>query len=288
MVGMGMTGYVWSQEEVSRFLGIFAEREARTHCMTVGLDIATTPEFAREVLPPCFEVPAEPSVSVGVTILRESYHGAMAQGHGIAEEEEVAHVAIKAVYGSYEGWYSLTEMVSGDFQVSTGREFWGNPKKRGNAQIMHDGQTIYAYGERAGVRFLEIEGKLGEMRPDELTNDDESIYFAIKPNFDPKGGGLLDDPLLIVMNTGGAVTGSQVIEDARVTLRGNGRDPVDTVPLLAHGPARYGTSIGIYDLLKVVPLEDGNAYLPFLLGRLYDDVPSLMRENARALTTTSR
>lgn len=261
--------YVWSEEQVRNFLDIFHSENTHTHSCFVNVEFETTAKFARSVLPPCLDVPENPTITISVGLMRESFKGRLQQGNEIRAEEEIGWIVIKAVHEGREGIYSLQEIVSGDYEVSSGREFWGNPKKRGSAQIYSDSKTVYAWAERHGTRVIEIEASLGNDLP--TTTDERSRYFTIKYDFAPDGSGFASDPSLVTLNNGWDTLYGKELNDVRVALRPNGFDPVDTLELgnIVSATMTYGG--GGYLVERVDRLEGGKTYLPYVLGRIFDE-----------------
>lgn len=280
-------GYVWTAEQVSNFLDIFRNENTVTNACSVSVNFETSVEFARQVLPPCFEVPKKPTLTVSVSLIRETLKGRYQSGNACRQEEELGAIRISALRNGVEGVYSLSETVSGDFQVASGRDFWGNPKKRGNSQIYNDGQTVYAWVERMGVRIIEIDAKLGPTIPELTGRGTRGHYFTIKYDFDPEGAGLMYDPFVVVMNNGADVVSATRLENVRVTLRPNGVDPVETIVVGKMLSASLSYGGGSYLIEAVEKLDDRDTYIPYILGRIFDDVGSIPSEDARARTFTS-
>lgn len=265
--------YVWTEEQVQSFMDIFHSENTHTHSAFVNVEFEITPDFARSLLPPCLDVPEHPTISISIGLMRESFKGRMLQGEEVRSEEEIGWIVCKAVHEGREGIYSLQEIVSGDYAVASGREFWGNPKKRGSAQMYTDSRTIYAWAERMGTRVIEIEADVGDFLP--VTKDERSRYFTIKYDFAPDGSGFASDPLLVTLNNGWDTLEGRELTGVKVTLRPNGFDPVESLELgkIVSATLTYGG--GGYLVERVDRLQGGRTYLPYVLGRIYDDA---MRE----------
>lgn len=275
--------YVWSQEQVQSFLDIFHSQNTHIHSSWISVEFETTSKFARAVLPPCLDVPEKPTITISVALVRESFKGRILQGHALRDEEEVGMVAIKAMRKGREGIYSLSEIVSGDYAVASGREFWGNPKKRGNAQIYSDSRTIYAWTERLGARIIEIEAKLGKQIP--ATQGERLRYYTIKYDFKPDGSGFASDPLLVTLDNAWDVLEGRELTDVRVTLRSNNSDPVETLELGTIVHASFTHASGIYLVEGAEPLDGRDKYLPYVLGRIFDQATRVPKNDGARVHT---
>ena len=91
---------------------------------------------------------------------------------------------------------------------------WGDPKKTGFAQLYVDGHQMHGYGERDGVRLIEVDGEFGpDLGPVEM----EGLDFELKATLHGSGFGLQDDVVLTCMKNR---------ESYRVRREGNGVAPV--------------------------------------------------------------
>ncbi len=85
-------------------------------------------------------------------------------------------------------------LVTGDMPIAWGREVWGEVKKAGTIGYFPTNASVFAYGERQGMRLVEIEAQLtGEA---EVTPSGGRA-FEIKAYPAADGVGLQYDPLLV-------------------------------------------------------------------------------------------
>ncbi|HET6509086.1 MAG TPA: acetoacetate decarboxylase family protein [Baekduia sp.] len=256
--------YVKTAEELARYRQYHSSYEEHFQRLTV--QFSTTEAFAREVLPPCFEVPAEPTGSVSIGAARVSYDGSM-----ITDESEYATLKLRAGHRGVEGNFVLSAIVNGDMMISLGREAWGMPKKRGETRLYDDGKVMYGFSERRGTRLIELEAAVG---PDAGPQPEASYrFFELKAWMAPGGAGLHHPPEVVAFD---GVARQHVLregdpESVRLRLTGTAADPVDTVPVLGINRvfAEYGVSVTT--LAYAETLTDAD-YEPWVYGRSWDDL----------------
>jgi len=257
-----MSGYVKTPEEVERiqrFMG-----PARFTGQELGISFQTSWEFAREVLPPMLEPLGgeDEGLCEGyacVANYQSAYCGAF----------DGAIVQLLCTHDGIEGYWMLTEIMTGGLAVSTGREMLGEIKKEGTGRLWRDGSHYRAIGERRGIDVFTIEAEIDgpELAPREIN----SHGFDIKMFPHTSGFGLQYPPLLNIWNITNRFT---TYREGQGTLTwGHSKwDPTDTIPLVS-----VGTAIAIeYEnespLLEQRLLEDPEGVLPqYLWGRSYDD-----------------
>lgn len=254
-------GYVWTQEQIESYESCY--REVAYHFSGLSVTFTTTPEFVRSVLPPCLEPTAEPKGVVGFSYGREFYNGLPS----VADEESVGAVYLCATRDGLEGLYSLTVIVGGDMNVTTGRESWGMPKKRGDSAIVCDGEQIYGFSERRGARLMEVAARLGsEIEP----FDEDGALFEIKGWLRPDGRGLQHDPILIVFDTHSSYKRARRAE-ATLKLTGTIEDPVGDIPVISADEAIFVEGVETFTFREEHTLGDRDAYRPYVYGRNYDN-----------------
>jgi len=257
-----MPGYVKTREEVERirkFMG-----PARFTGEEVGIAFQTSWEFAREVLPPIFEPLGNEEEGVCdayalVANYQSAYCGAF----------DGAIVSLMCTHEGLEGYWMLTEIMTGGLAVSTGREMLGEIKKEGTGRIWKDGDHYRAVGERRGIDLFEIEAEITgpELAPKEI----KSHGFDIKMFPHTSGGGLQYPPLLNIWDI--TNTYSSYREGTGTLKWGHSKwDPVDTIPIVSVGTAVAVEYVNHSPLLEQRPLDDPDDVLPqHLWGRSYDD-----------------
>jgi acetoacetate decarboxylase len=174
---------------------------------------------------------------------------------------------INARYGDAVGTYFLTLVVSGDMPVTLGRELWGEPKKPGTAQLFRDGNALYGYGERHGTRIIEIEATFTQNLGPKRT-DSHALELAGALTDD---GRLLGDAAAIVFAVDRRMD-SVRCGHGELRLTGTQFDPVSEIPIVSTGLALHYTGEAAYQQISRTPLADGEDYLPYILGRNFDDL----------------
>jgi acetoacetate decarboxylase len=182
-------------------------------------------------------------------------------------EFDCGMVWVAARYGDLEGFYCPLMIVSGDMPVTIGRELWGEPKKLGSSQFYRDGDDIYAYGERNGTRLAQIDATItDDLGPQEVQS------YALEVN-----GYLGHDAALAADPFVAAFLNTRRFDSVRegtgeLTLTGTEFDPVNEIPVLATGRTLHYTGESIYEEAARETLPDRETYLPYILGRSYDDL----------------
>ncbi|MGP8473715.1 acetoacetate decarboxylase family protein [Burkholderia sp. PR2] len=248
-------GFVKTPDEVKEIEQLLSDGRFTTEGITVEFE--TTREFMRSVLAPCFELPDEPIAYANVSRWQSAMCG----------EFDCAIVFLRCRYKEYEGTTMLYILVSGDMPVSIGREMWGEPKKTGLAQLYVDGHQMYGYGERNGVRLIEVDGEFGpDLGPVEM----EGLDFELKATPHVTGCGLQDDVVLTCMKNREAY---RVRREGKASLKFNGNelDPLHTIPVVKVGKAYYSQGESSWTVPWFDVLSDRAAYVPYIYGQKYDD-----------------
>ena len=184
--------------------------------------------------------------------------------------DSAALIGINARSGDLEGIYYLTVIEGEEVNVATGREVWGMPKKLGTVDYWEDGRRLWAYVERKGHRLIELEAEVGpEQGAQGLSTE---FYFELRGRFAPDLSSI-DAPELVILEMPSDTYRYRELSAPHVVLAGSPFDRgVGTVPLgnLVSGGLTGGETV--YRVLEVRDLsKDGNDYMPYLLGRFYDD-----------------
>jgi hypothetical protein len=248
-------GYVKTPDELAQMQGVY--KIARFQIDGLSIEFETTPEFVREVLPPCFGPLETPKALARVSRWQSALCG----------EFDTAIVGLMARYGDIEGFYTLLMVVTGDMPVTLGREMWGEVKKTGSAFLYTYRGSMYGYCERNGTRLVEIEAEVG---PDLGPTMSEDFALEIKAFPAADGVGLQYDPVALVLKASSSYASVQE-GSGSLTLTGTPWDPVDTIPIVSVGTARHVTGISLYSCVRQNALSDRDAYLPYVYGRHYDD-----------------
>ena len=254
--------YVRTPEETERIQKLIADGRFTTDGIEVEFE--TTPEFIREVLPPCLKPAGTPTGVINVSLWEGEMCGEFGAGivwiNSCFEDPERGE--------EVEGLYCLLMLISGDMPVTLGREVWGECKKTGTMDMHHDGRYMYGYAERMGTRLIEVEAEFGE---DEGPQDVDVPLFELKAQLDASGYGLQYDPILVVLQSRNSYSRFRKGK-AEVKLTGGKWDPVDTIPIVAWGQATHVEGECTYRAVRQIPQSDRDAHLPYVLGRSYDDL----------------
>jgi hypothetical protein len=271
--------YVWTAEQIQRYFGYYEGLSTRNTYSYLTFE--TTEEFARSVLPPCFEVALRPTVTVSFMDFME-----VSEGHtNRFGRDRAAMIHVNAVYGGIEGIYYLSVFETEEVNLETGRELWGMPKKLATVDSFDDGERLWGFVERKNHRLIEFEADLG---PEQGAQPAEpEYYFEIRGAFTADGFRLTSAELL-VFRLGAVTTRFRELSSPRVVLTGSPVDPgVGTVPL---GDFIDGGTLGgqtAYEIVDVVALDrEAHDYAPYILGRLYDDWPDYRDTDGRRITQT--
>lgn len=249
--------YVKTEAEVSDAQQLVSELAYLSDGLTV--EFHTDPQFLREVLPPCFDMPEEPLAFASVM-------RSLTQVIGYRG----ASLNVRARYRDFEGWYHLTLLYTGDMPVTLGRELWGEPKKRGEIGLTSASTgRVQGFAERNGTRLIEIDAEVGDQVQEEAA---ESHYtFNIKAFANGTATGLEYDPLVIVAEPFNEFEKVYVAQ-GDLRLFSSPHDPCGSVPIESIDSVRYWT--GRRTRMNKKPQTfrhaDADAYLPYILGRNYD------------------
>src|SRR5699024_1660958 len=258
-------GYVWTDEEVAESQRLMLERRFTSEAITIGFE--TTAEFVSQVLPPCFE-PLDNRGTVSICTGRGA--GCGEYGSGL--------VNLNVRYNGQAGQYTLTSIFANDMPVIVGREFYCEPKKRGDAALYRAGKNIYGYVLRHGVKIIEIDGML-DLTPQEPSVQ-EVFRYEVLGDFNHQAQ--LEGKPYVFSAKKRFVNDVVLQGEATLKFRSNGFDPVDEIPIL--GVDNFVYSTGEMDTVdsRTEYISDNHDYAPYILGRHYDlftqyEVPAPLR-----------
>ncbi|KAH0333460.1 hypothetical protein KCU81_g9855, partial [Aureobasidium melanogenum] len=248
--------YVASPEEIS----VFSKWSSKPEFSQEGIavEFRTTEEFVKSVLPPGFEPAAEPKGSILLSSMESKLCG----------EFDCTLVTIDAIFKGITGKYCLEMLISGDTPVTWGREVWGETKKTGITRLYRSGNHRYAYAERNGVRLIEIEGEFGDDLPEEVLKGHQ---FEIKAYPNLKGTGMQWEPIVDTLEVTEHKT-RQSLGKGSVTMRVTTANPLHTIPIKSVGQLEYVSGLAEHTVVGEDELGAGHSYLPYLIGRHYDDL----------------
>ena len=249
--------FVKTKEEIAEIQRIYHDGKCTIECISVEFE--TTTEFLKEILPPCFEMPDKPTGYISVSRWQSELCG----------EYDCGIIAFSCKYNGLEGTTMLSLIVSGDLPVTIGREMWGEAKKSGTCMLYKDGNQVYAYAQRNGVRLIEIEADLEEENlPQDLTNYD----FELKAFPHSSGYGLHPGSSVNIMkNEESNIYRFKGV--GRIKLNGNNFDPFHLIPIVSINEATYTEGLSNWTIDGVFPVENSDEeLLPYIYGQKYDDV----------------
>lgn len=249
-------GYVKTPAEVAAMRQMFAAPKFLLDGLRIEFE--TSMDFIRSVLPPCLEAPAKPLALASVGRWQSWACG----------EFDTACIYVAARHNGIDGYYNLTMLVSGDMPIAWGREVWGEAKKSAAMRLHRDGNDFYAFGERHGVRLIELEAELG---PDQGAGESIGHSFEVKAHPSADGAGLEYDPVLIVLKAHTRYTTLRQ-GTGRLTLRSSAFDPCGTVPVVRTLGAVHVNGESDYSVEAAIPQKDRAAYIPYVYGRNFDDL----------------
>lgn len=271
--------YVWTSEQIQRYFGYYDGLSTRNTYSYLAFE--TTEEFARSVLPPCFEPSDKPTVTISFMDFME-----VSNGHtNRFGRDSAAMIHINARFEGVEGIYYLSVFETEEVNLETGRELWGMPKKIAAVDSFDDGERLWGFVERKGHRLIEFEADLGPEQGEQPSEPE--YYFEIRGSFTADGFRLTAAEVL-VFRLGAVTNRFRELSSPRVVLSGSPVDPgIGTVPI---GDFIEGGTLGgqtAYEIVEVAPLDiSEHDYAPFILGRLYDDWPDYRDTEGRRATAT--
>lgn len=230
----------------------------KTWATTLVAVYETDPEVIRAVLPPIFAPLAEPLVRVTIATVD------VGRGYPIFG---AGTVAVLCRHEDVEGDYALVMPMTTEQSVVGGRETFGEPKKLAAIDLSIDGDHINAWFERMGVRFLEIDGRVG--RDLELTPDRTRTSFYIKFLPAVGGKGFDGEPQLVYCRREETTRSLKGVE-GKIILRDSRFDPVADLPVrnIRSVELAERSSIQTGEVVTAVPAD---WVTPFVHQR-YDDL----------------
>ena len=249
-------GFKASPEQVAAFQK-FSHRPGFSQEI-LSVDFTTTHEFIASVIPPGFEPADKPTGNISISTWESKLCG----------EFDCTMVSVACKWQGKPGKYILTLLVSGDMPVTWGREVWGEIKKTGDSRLFRSGNRRFGYGERRGVRLVELDAVFGE---DLEPTVDKTLGFEVKAYPHSTGQGLQWEPRVITLSIIDHNT-SRAVGTGTLKLRGSIADPLHTIPILSISDFSYVSGLGDYTVIDDSPLGCKDDFLPYLVGRHYDDL----------------
>ncbi|ETS84250.1 hypothetical protein PFICI_02275 [Pestalotiopsis fici W106-1] len=259
-------GYVRTPEEVEAYDLFYRNVTALNHA--VGTTFITDHDFAREVIPPCFEVPRPATGTMYVCTNCEEI-----DDQRTGEDEEAGVVSLDVLYQGKPGSYTLSVFVNRDQSLATGREVWSMPKKLGEVHLMGNGRKTCVLAHRKGAEMrLNTLLQAPEFNTEPKTI--KSVFYEIKAVMRPSGG-FSCKPTLIEFECTQSIFTSQdgELEHTKLSLKGTDDDPLHTIPVKEITSAWASGCSMATKVLREIELDDSVDYRPYVYGRFYDDWP---------------
>lgn len=224
-----------------------------------GITFETTPEFLREILPPCFDMPDQPLGSVTIGKWRGNVCG----------DFDCAIIDFQCKYKGKAGSTMLVLYVDDDMAIVMGRECYGEAKKLGKSELYPCGDDMYARVQRFGKNIIELEAVWDKNY--EVPFDEEFYGFELNAVMDGYGTSLKNDPEIITKNF--KFTRLVMKEgEGKLTFNGTQMDPLDKIPIVSVGRAFYSEHWNRSSIESIDVIHDKEGYVPFVFGQMYDNV----------------
>ncbi len=246
-------GYRLTPEELEEFQGMV--RGGAFVGESVTVNFTTTKDFLAEVLPPCFDVPDEPTAVVAV--------GRSQHGDDLVFESST--IAVAAQFRDMLGVYDLTHVHTGDMGITFGRELWGESKKQGEISLDWAPPRLELATTRHGVTLAAGSAEFGDDLGPRVV---EQTQFHLKAFPNTRLTGLEWDPIVFAMHATMHYE-SYYEGTGALTLGGSAADPCDTIPVVSVDGWSYGRPTSHFSHDKY-PVPGGDSYLSYVLGRSYD------------------
>lgn len=247
-------GFVKTPEEIARIQTVLKQpRFVGSEMLSV--DFLARPETVAAVLPPGFEMAAEPLVTAMVGRWRSNCVGDYCGGA----------VYVHARYQGIEAPYVLAMFMDTDHAIMLGRDVFGEPKKRATSNLYRRGNAMHGYVERFGTRLIDIRAVLDkDLGPGTVSG----ANFNIKATPAADGSSCEDDAVVTLAEFDNNLT---VQRQGSGTLRlgSTPHDPVADIEIAELRGAAYveGDLVARARAIGRIPKD---AFFPYLLGRMDD------------------
>lgn len=250
-----MKSFVASPEQMKAVQAVIA-RPRFVNGEMLSVIASVEPAWLREVIPAPLE-PAGDSVRFMVGRWQSN----------CVDNFSGAGVYVPARLGELVGEYVLAMYMDNDASIIFGREVFGEPKKQAVSQLRRANGRASAWVERYGERILTLEAELTE---DTGPVDDEGINFNIKAAPSADGQGLEGDAVVTAADFDVRFTATMAGRGA-VALRGNGHDPLDSIPIgeIQGAVWQEGDLLARARRVATIPAED---FAPYYYARADDYV----------------
>jgi acetoacetate decarboxylase len=247
-------GFVKTKEEVARIQAVL--KEARfVAAEMLQVDFLTTEQTVLDILPPGFELAAEPKMSAMVGRWRSNCVGDYCGG--------ALYVDVR--YGDVECPYVLAMYMDTEPALMYGREVLGEPKKKASSGLYRRENRMHGYIERHGVRLIDISAVLdNNLGPTEASGSN----FNIKATPAADGMSCETDAVITLAKFNNKLT-TQLTGTGQVKLKSSKYDTCGDIPVVKTLGASYveGDLIATAKAVGTIPKDD---FFPYLLGRMDD------------------
>lgn len=224
-----------------------------------GLEVQfeTTPEFARDVLPKCYEPLERPTCSVYV-FKYQTVAG---------EEFGCSSIYVNCRYKDIEGPCVIAIYLDEEKQTILGREVWGEGKKQARMDCYRLGNESFGFVERHGKKIIEIYGDTSTpITPQQF----QMKSFEIKASPSAIGSGFEYNPKILTMEADVTIIrGDEGV--GKVKFESTDMDPLAEIPVIKTIGAQYTEVYSEWWISKVDEMEDSDAYLPYYYGQKHDN-----------------
>jgi len=267
-----MPGYVKTDEELRNIRSLITPY--RYTLNEVGIAFETTWDFARWVLPPCFEPVGDQAENLA-TGSASIFSPCQCPHAGDFDE---LCVALKAKYGEYCASWPLEVVVNTEAHLAWCKDVYGDTAKLGEARLYQDGDLHYGYGERRGVKLAEVEAKIDGAEQAPMSSSSYSFYLKMVPDSSCEG---LEWPPRLSLYEGTAEFQSFREGSGTLSFGQSKWDPLHTIPLVSVGAAYAAQYRFTSSLLRQEDIADpSDEYAHYLWGRNFDD-PTMEHITAR-------
>lgn len=267
-------GFVLSAEEMAEVRAVWSPPRFISEIVTIRF--RTEPSFIADVLPPCF-VPTERAE--GEIMLARAAHDLY--------EYNYTNVGVEAQFGSVQGIYNLTMLLSTHGGAAVARDKWGEPKKYGVTELTFDGDTVEGHGYRDDVCLVAAhadfsdESAKGVEEPGSERDKVSSTALELKGVMSTEGA-VFEEPKVVIRHADATVRARRVGK-VQVELRGTESEPVDTIPILSVGPAVYTFGESASQTPEIRDIDTEPDYTPYVYGRSYAPRRGHLRADFRPL-----
>ena len=219
----------------------------------------TEPEIAAALLPKPLKGIEKPEIFL------QFAHVAMHVNEETTVEIGAVTVGVRCTYETKDGMqrpgaYVLGMWMPGEFVCIKGRERFGEPKKQAVVDFNVEGDKFNVSVERHGIKFIEINGSIGQSQgPAEFTEN----FFCYKALPKISGEEGFDGDVILTQLNWDRKYSDVKKATGEITLRESANDPMIDVPVKKLISLEYaeGATVTGGEVLEVVPGEWLSPYI---------------------------